>query len=351
MKTKSLLVATIAVLLLLAALAFGLHSKSGEDSTPPLTVAISPYQDMAQLMVYKDLGLEEKYGTKLKLVTLPWEEIQTTLASAGRTVDVGFGGLIEFLTKYENVNGGNDDPLVYVYPAYVFKGGAFVTFNPNVPDLSVASGLTNDRIKEFFSFKVGAQKNSVYDMILFSLMRRAGIDRKDVHLLDTTLADGFLAAQAGALDVASAGLTQWNETLEKGGRTVLSMDDLGFADITGFICRQSTLETRRKDIENLIRIWFDSVDYVQSDLDHHAEKPLAYLAQTASTKYTVETYKRALQAEYFPRSLDEAQRSIILSSGKYSLGRIAGDATTYLVDFGVIKQAPPETVPLNLESK
>ena len=313
-----------------------------------LTVAISPYQDMAMLMVYKKLGLEEKYGTKLSIVTLPWEEVQPALASAGRTIDIGFGSLIEFLTKYENVNTANADPLVYVFPAYVFKGGGFITFNKNVPNLDDPPGLTKDRITQFLSFKIGAQRNSMFDMMIFSLGRRAGLSRANPNIIDTTMGDGLLAAEGGAIDMAAAGLTQRNEALEKGGRVVLTMEKLGFADLTGFICRQSTLDRRRHDIENLIRIWFDSVNYVFADIDHNSSIPIAYLDQTSSTKYTVASYKRALDAEYLPLSLADANRTLVADDGEFSIRRISSDVSAYLVELGIVKTAPPIPTPIDI---
>lgn len=343
--------AWLTVLTVLAVLVAGVvvwRARYTSPDVPPLSVAVSPYQDIAMLTVYKELGLEDKYGTRLSLVTLPWEEIIPTLASAGQTVDVGFGSLIEYLTKYENVNTGNNDPLLFIYPAYVFKGGGFVTFNRDMTDLNVEGTTDPEQIKAFLSYRLGAQKNSLYDMMLYTLMRRAGISRDKVNITDTTMADGLLAAENGALDAVGAGLTQRNEALEKGGRVVLSMDKLGFADITGFMCRQSTLNARRHDIENLIRMWFDSVHYVYEDMGKNAATPLAYLARTSSTQYTVETYRRALEAEYLPTTLEDARDVMLNDKGAFPMQRIAADVGAYLVEMGIARQAPPPLAPITL---
>jgi ABC-type nitrate/sulfonate/bicarbonate transport system substrate-binding protein len=349
MKTKSGLIAGAALsLVLLVAVAIFFFVRSPAPSGEPLTVAIAPYQDLAMLTVYKKLRLEEKYGTAIKIVTLPWEEIQPSLASAGQTIDVGFGSLIEFLTKYQNVNTDNSDPLVYVFPAYVFKGGGFVTFNKAVPDLDQPPGLTSDQVRKFFSFRIGAQKDSMFDMMIYSLARKSGVAFDKSKLLDTTMGDGLLAAQGGGIDVAAAGMPQRNEALEKGGRLVLSMDQLGFADLTGVITRRSTLERRRHDIENLIRMWFDSVNYVYSDLDQNSAIPIAYLDKTASTKYTPASFKRALEAEYLPRSIAEVNKDIIAPDGSFSIKRISSDISAYLVEQGIAKRPPPTPSPIEV---
>lgn len=348
MKKTTLIVLGVVALGLVAVIGLQLASRSKENDAA-LRVAISPYQDLAMLMCHEHLELEAKHGVDIEIVTLAWENIIPSLASAGRTVDVGFGSLIEFLTKYENINPlDTSDPLVYIFPTYVFKGGGFVSFNPAVPNLDEEVPAPPDKLRQFFSFKLGAQKNSMFDMLLFSLSEQAGLDRSDIQIVDTTMADGILAAQAGSLDAVAAGLTQRNEALDRGGRVVLTMDKFGFADLTGLICKQSTLEERREEIEGLIRVWFDCVDYIYSDLDKNTQIPLDYLARASSTQYTVESYKRALENEYLPRSLAEAQRELIAEDGAFSIERISESVAKYLVDLEIASSAPPVPVPIDL---
>src|ERR1041385_6745452 len=151
-------VVLVSTSLLLASCHSNLDQKTDRQT---LHVAISPYQDLAMLTTYKSLGLDHKEGINLDLVTLQWEDVIPSLASAGRTVDIGFGSLIEFLTKYPRLNAGASDPLVYVYPTYVFKGGGFVSFNAKVPNLDdQPSPPPPDVVRKFFSFRLGAQKSS-----------------------------------------------------------------------------------------------------------------------------------------------------------------------------------------------
>ena len=48
------------------------------------------------------------------------------------------------------------------------------------------------------------------------------------------------------------------EAKKRGSRVLLTMQEVGFADVTGFLCKRSTFGRRRADIEKLIRMWFDS---------------------------------------------------------------------------------------------
>lgn len=293
------------------------------------------------LMAEKELGLEEKYGTKLEFLTMPWEEIIPAVASAGTTVDVGFASLADYMCKSEQLNKSSDDPLLYVYPAYVFHGGAFVTFNPAVPEISAQTLKDKSVLKKFLSFKNGVQKNSCCHMLLWLVARDAGVKFSTLQVVDTTLNDGILAAQNGSLDTAAAGLTQRTEALKRNGRVAVDMDTCKLIDITGFICKESVYKKRSKDIENLVRIWFDSAKYVLDDPQQHGKASLAYLNKNASTHYTVDEFKKALSQEYFPRSVAEAESKIVSSEGDYSIERISKLCSEYLVDIGATKAPRP----------
>lgn len=313
------------------------------DNEPSITVAIAPYQDIAMIVNIQNLGLEKKYGVKVNLNTMAWEDIPPAIGSAGQTADIGFGSLIEYINKERNLNTSGDDPILFIYPAYVFKGGAFVTFKQDVPILSPQTINNPDVVKNFLGRKIGAQKNSVYEMMIFSLARRNGTDIKTLNIIDTPLDNGILAAQGGSLDIAEAGLTQITEAKKQGGKVVLNMEDLGFADITGFICKKSTLEKKRPEIEKLIKMWFESVQFVMSDLDKNSSYSLAYLDKNASTKYTLQQYKEALSQEYFPVSVEEANQNIISDTGKYSYKRISEDVRQYIIQ--VKNNNQPSNVP------
>jgi ABC-type nitrate/sulfonate/bicarbonate transport system substrate-binding protein len=313
---------------------------AGTANEHTITVAIAPYQDIAMIVNIQNLNLEQKYGTKVILNTMEWERIVPAIASSGETADVGFASLIEYLNKENNLNASGADPVLFIYPAYVFKGGAFVTFRPDIPVLTSDAIKNADAVKTFLSARIGAQKSSLYEMMIYSLARRAGVDPSSLKVYDTPLNNGILAAQSGSLDIAEAGLTQLTEARQRGGRTVLTMEDLGFADITGFVCKKSTLERKRADIENLIKMWFDCVHFVMSDLDHNSSNSLRYLDQKASTRYSLQQYKDALSQEAFPQSIEEANSLIISDTGKYSYRRISEDTAQYMIQVKKAVQAP-----------
>jgi len=316
-------------------------------TTTPLKVGISPYQDIAMIVNVKNLGLEKKYGTDIELITLPWEDILPAVASKGETVDVGFGSLAEYLQKVENLNKNSDDPVLFVYPNYVFKGCGFVCFNPAVPEITPANVNDPATLRKFLSFKLGAQKNSQNDMLLILLAHKAGVPYSQLHITDITINDGLLAAEQGSLDAAAAGLTQRTEALKRHGRVVLTMETLGAADVDGFVCKESILKRRRQDIQSLVHMWLDCSKYVTSDIEHHTGAEFAYLSKNAATKYTIAEFKRALTQEYFPTTLEEVQENILAPNSKYSVARERKQVGDYLVDIGAVK-APPQMPKMTL---
>lgn len=311
-----------------------------------LTVAISPYQDLAMLVSAEPLGLTTKYGIQLNLVTMAWEDILPAVASAGKTVDVGFGSLTEYLTKYSKLNEGNPDPILFVQPLYVYKGGGFVAFDSKIKPLDAAALKDPQAVTDFLKYRIGAQKQSIYEMMVFTLAHRVNVPISSLKLYDLPLNDGLLALQSGSLDVSSAGLTQVNEAQKRNGRMVLSMEDGGFADVTGFIVRKSVLEAKHAQIEDLIRIWFDCVNYIMSDLKNNSKNSLEYLRRNAATKYSFDEYASALSQEYLPRSLSELQAGMIAPGSKYEFYRLNREIANYLMDNKVISAQPPVSRPL-----
>lgn len=343
------LLAVVAIIVVGGFILFANSNK--HNQTEPLRVGISPYQDLAMLVNLEPLELEKKYGVDVDLITMSWEEIVPAVTSIGRGLDIGFASYIEYLTKMDNINAGSDDPLLFIYPVYVFKGGAFVTFKDKnkVPALNAETVKNHDVVAKFLGGKLGAQKSSLYEMMLYHLALQNGINLKDLDIIDTPLDQGFLAAQGGSLDIAPAGLTQLTETTRRGGRAVLTMDDLGFADITGFVVKKSVLEAKKPEIEALIKMWFDSVDYVYSDIDNNSKYSLAYLDKNASTQYTLDEYKKALSQEYLPRSVVESKTELIDENGKFSYLRIGKTVQDYLLSNGIIKSKNSIPVPIEVK--
>lgn len=310
---------------------------------PTLKVGIAPYQDMAMLMNVKPLHLDEKYGTNLQLVSMAWQDLTPAVASATPSVDVAFASLIQFISQEKALNAGSSDPIVFFYPAYVFRGGAFVTLKKQMPVLTRADLNDRKKVEQFLRYRFAAQKTSSYEMLLSGLARKVGKTLKDVKVVDMGSEDGLLAAVNGSVDATSAGLTQKNEVVRQGGRVVLEMADMGQVDIAGFIARRSTLRAKRTEIEAFVKMWTASCDYTLGDLATKAEYPLAYLRQNSSTRYTAEEFASALSQELLPRSLDDMRVNVLQPGAPYDYRAVMETTTAYYLETGDLK-APPNNI-------
>lgn len=314
-----------------------------------LSVAIAPYQDMAMLVNVEPLGLEEKYDMDLDIKTVAWEDLLPSVASAQGSVDVSFAGLIEFVNTERNINRNTDDPLVFIFPTHVFFGNSFVSFDREVPTVSKDDLSDKDKLRQFLTkYTFAAEPNSLRELTLFSLARAADVPFGDVDIVHIGLDDALLAALNGDVDIAGAGLTQRNEALEQGGRVVLASDDIGLVDVGGFVVKKSTLETKRPEIEKLIQMWLESVDYVYADIDNNAEYSLRYLNDHAATGYTIESYKQALSQEYIPRTYREVKENILEQGASYDFTRIYQGLVDYLVTNDFLNEPPQNIEPISL---
>lgn len=325
------------------------RSTIGATQAKSIRVAISPYQDIGMVVNLKPMGLEKKYGVNVDLQTLAWEDIIPAMASHGSTVDLGYASLIGYLTKQANLNNGGDDDVVFIYPAYVFKGGGFISFKPGIQVIDKTTIRDPAVMKVFFAHRLGAEKNSLFDMMLFRVATGAGIDPKSLRVIDSSLDNSLLAARNGDLDIASAGLTQLTEARRTGGRLVLSMETANFADITGFVTTRRRLREKGPEIEAFIRMWFDTVDYVMADPLKNSAYTRAYLDQHGATHYTPEEYAAAVANEFFPRSITEMNATLLSNNGAFSMKGITASASSFLVTNGVVKRAPEPPVPLDLK--
>ena len=352
---KRSLVYTIILVLVLAVLGAGAWymvwgpGKASNAQNAALKVAISPYQDIGMVVNLKPMGLEKKYGVNVDLQTLAWEDIIPAMASHGGTIDLGYASLIGYLTKQANLNNGGDDDVIFIYPAYVFKGGGFISFKPDVPIIDKTSVQDPAVMKPFFARRIGAEKNSLFDMMLFRVAKGAGLDPKSLHMVDSSLDNSLLAARNGDLDIASAGLTQLTEARRTGGRLVLSMETANFADITGFVTTRRKLREKGPQIEAFIRIWFDTVAYVLADPQKNSAFTRAYLDQHGATHYSPDEYAAAVSNEFFPRSVGQMRSTLLSDNGAFSMKSISTSASDFLVANGIAKQPPAPPTPLDLK--
>ena len=339
MKKNTLI--TLAVIIVAAVIFIFFQSRqSPATADRSLKVGVAPYQDMALLMNANRANLEKKYNLHIEYSTLPWENLTPAISSAGSTMDLTFASLTEFTINERNINKNTSDPLVYIYPTYMFLGGSFVSFKPDMPVITQADLNDPAKIKAFLKHSFAAEANSQYEQMLFILAQKAGVDFKTVKISYLGLTDSLLAAENGSIDATEAGLTQRNEAMSKGGKVVIDSATLNSVDVSGFVVKQSTLAAKRSEIEDFIRVWYDSTNYVLSDLDHNSAESITYLDKQSATQYTVDSFKAALSHEVFPRSIDDVNKLILNSGAQYDFDQIKNNLIAFELQNKIITESP-----------
>jgi len=122
-------------------------------------------------------------------------------------------------------------------------------------------------------------------------------------------------------------------------------------ELNAFACKESTFKKRKKDIENLVRMWYDCTNYVIGDVDHNATETLAYLKKNAATQYTLNEYKRTVAEEYFPKSMKEAEERLVSSDSDYSMHQQGENVLEYLKEIGVKAPGKPPEPKLHWSSE
>ena len=288
----------------------------------PIRVALSPEPNQSMMAAVFDPRFKRKSRTRVSLMPMPWPDIVRAV-DTGRA-DIGFASYIEYIEKYQRT----EDPLEFVYPAYAFKDGTFVTYKAAVPKLS---GLTvrapqGEAVWRWLDFRIGIQLNSVFEMMLFHLANTHGASFDHVNKVYMRLEQGLTAAEQGLVDIAPSGRVSIADVEKGGGRAVLTMNDLGFADLTGFIVKKSVYRRRAEQIENTIRMWFDAAAFVL--IENNSKVSLDYLNSHASKHYTLAEFEAELSKEYFPTSYVEARAQLIEPTGKFSaltIGQVVND--------------------------
>jgi ABC-type nitrate/sulfonate/bicarbonate transport system substrate-binding protein len=325
-------IAGASVVLVIVAIA-GLSYYGLQWSTRPavepqeVRYGISPYQDLAMPKIAEGLGLYRKNNLNVELVTIAWEDIIPSLASGGKTVDVAIGSVNTFLPRAENINlqGGGD--VVFYAPLWVFKGAAlmmqpnsgmqplsaFVAKYPSDRDRAIKEAMLQLRGKT-----IAVPEGTTFDQMLVAGLKIAGMNpRTDVNIRHVKLDDGVYAFLGHDVDIVGAGVTQRTELMRNGGRVFLDMESFGFAEITGIMTTRYFAAAHAEELAKLVQIWFESVQALFSNVDKQSEYLRAYLDKAASTKYTLEEYKGALEFKEFPRSATEAETLFISTDGTF----------------------------------
>jgi ABC-type nitrate/sulfonate/bicarbonate transport system substrate-binding protein len=348
MKQKAIVGIVVVAVLVIAGLA-SFVNRGGRSEV--IRYGISPYQDLAMPKIAEGIDLYEKNGLNVELITVAWEDIIPSLASAGESIDVAIGSVNTLLPRARNINleGGGD--VVFYYPLWVFKGASLMMHGDSgmvgLPEMLEKHQGDRDRaVKETMAQLRGkviaVPKGTTFDQMLLAGLKIAGMDpKKDVDIRYVKLNDAVYGFLNGDVDIVGTGVTQRTEVLRHGAKVFLDMESFSFAEITGLVTTRHYAERHQDELRKLVQIWFVGVNYLFEDIEDHSAYLRTYLDKEASTKYSLEEYKSALQYQEFPRSVEEAEKLFLEQSGKFYWKRAWDIINDFLISTGDIDQPIP----------
>jgi ABC-type nitrate/sulfonate/bicarbonate transport system substrate-binding protein len=291
--------------------------------------------------VAEGMGMYRANGLNVDLRTVAWEDIVPSLASAGQTIDVGIGSINLLLPKAENIDVKGHGDVVFYYPLYVFKGAAILMhkesrIRPLSDFIRLYPSDRNRAIREAMlqlkGMSIAVPQGTPYEQMLLAALKVAGMNPKtDIDLRYVKLADSLPAFLQGGVDLVGAGVTQRTEAARHGHRVFMDMESLGFAEVIGLVTTNHFAQAHPAEMQKLVRIWFDSVDKLMSDIDGNSKYVLSYLDKTASTKYSLKEYKAALTFQEFPRSIQDDEKLMFDPAGRFYWKRTWDIVDDYLV--------------------
>lgn len=313
-------------------------------SVETLKIGISPYQDTAMPVLTREFGLFDSFDEVVELVPVDWGKVTSIVASRGETVDVAIGSINTFLPRAKNVNtiGGAD--VVFYYPLYVFKGASLVfhkdsglvsyseLLEQKNGDVDAALKLT---VEQLVGKRVSVPTGTPYEHMIYALADKAGLTvNEDFVVEHVQLQEGITALKTFSLDVVGAGVTQLTEAKRFGHKPLITMEEMGFAEIVGLMTKRAYAIDHEQQLDKLVLAWFETIRILMSDVEGNSSAVLKYLDEMSSTKYSVQEYKESLNRQFFPRTVEEANSVFMVEDSPFYWKTTWDVLSTFLIKTG-----------------
>jgi NitT/TauT family transport system substrate-binding protein len=313
-------VALLACLAVLAAAACGgAEDEAAVEAAVPLKLGYSDWPGWVAWEIAKEKGFFEKNGVAVELVWMDY--VASMEAFAAGALDA--------------VSMTNGDALVSGATAKKPSTAILVNDYSNGNDMVVAGpGLAS--LRDLRGKKIGVEVGFVDHLLLLHALESAGIAPSDVEFVNVPTNELPQALAAGGVDAISAWQPASGQALKivSGSTPVYTS-----AEAPGIIydmlqVSRESLSARRADWLNVVRTWYDVVDYM-SDPANKAEM-LGILS--ARVGLTPEEYEPLLAGTYI-LPLPEAI-AVLTGSADLAFESVAGSSTA--VDaFNVENQVYP----------
>jgi len=295
-----------------------------ETRTKKIVYGVSPYQDTILPIVADKNGWYKEKGLEVDIKVIPWDDVPSAVASGA--VDVAILNFNSFQATHENIVGKGGD-MIFYYPLFVFKGAAIMVKDDGqikplkdmLPLYSTRDEAIIATIQQLKGKKVAATKGTEMEQIVLSALERAGLkEETDVQVLHAGPDEGLRGFLRGEVEAYSGGVTERTEAKKQGAIELIESSDLLPPVIDGLVTSKKFAEAHEASLQQLIELWFRTIEFMEKDLDNNAKIVIDYLSNVASTKYTLDEYKYTwFNTEVYPKSKDDMNTKVIDSNSPY----------------------------------
>ena len=218
------------------------------DVQPPLRLGYSDWPGWVPWEIAREKGFFEANGVDVELVWMDYVPSMDAFAAG----------------QLDAVSMTNGDALVTGATANKAATAILMNDYSNGNDMIIA-GPGIERLEDLRGRKVGVEVGFVDHLLLLNALEKAGMSESDVELVNLPTNETPQALASGGVDAIAAWQPNSGQALKivPGSKAVYtSADEPGIIYDLLYVS-QETLEARRGDWVNVIRAWYDVVDYMQ----------------------------------------------------------------------------------------
>ncbi|MEI7025862.1 ABC transporter substrate-binding protein [Paenibacillus sp. y28] len=263
-RTAALLSLILISTAMLAGCAKSSETTGGADAfRAPIKLALSAWPGWFVWYLVKEKGFFEKNNVNVELVWFPVYSDSLQALATGK-VDANSQTLSDTLAPASKNIGikavlVNDNSF----------GGDGIVVKPTINSLSDLKGK-----------KVATELGTVDHLLMLTALSNAGLTEQNVNYTNMTVNDAGPAFISGNLDAAVLWEPFLSKAVEEGkGKLLFSSKDTPGLIPDLLVFRDKTLKERPEDVKNIIRAWFDALDYWKQN----PEESLQIMAKAAET--------------------------------------------------------------------
>src|SRR5438067_8797704 len=225
--------ALIGILVILAVGYLVWSQSARQRSSVDLRLSVPPFVDTAFTEAGLEHGVFGPLGQRLKPVATTWENQYSILAAGG--LDISMSTLDEFVNKSKNLR-AIGKPIVYILPAWKFRGLGFYTAGQVQPLASPATPEARASfLRQLKGKKIVLPQGSVFDEAFKAFLRGTNVRYEDLQNVNAPLESALNSLGDTSVAVVAVGSQQRFEAERRGYKEAISPEALGLDVITGFV--------------------------------------------------------------------------------------------------------------------